>query len=606
MSNSKESLRSRSKSKESRAIQELDTLGEEGEGDETERLEEDLLPMSSLRVFYKVTAAARVFQNRAEKSMATDLETSRGVQVETIYDFWDSATKKVRQRKMQEDVLHRRRPVDMYPIQDGDGEREDSDANSDGTDGAPSSASSSESPRKPLSPARKNGGGKVLQRSNTTSNTEVVTSWGALVGKVLHCKVLDFGELKDKAIRNRLIQGQDRDTVSQSRMVFRLQERARIIVKQAINLAKKLAKEPDKFDSEWTDQSLLTYLFSTEYLDTLMLLTNIAAKLLGSQPMLATAKAPCKIFGDIHGQLRDLLMYFVAFGNPMEDPTLSLVFNGDFVDRGAHQVEVIGLLLSLKVLYPDRVWLVRGNHEDRMMNEKYGFFDSCLRLLGKDFGPKVFELMQGAFNRLPVACLVAGKILCVHGGIGDGSWRLDDLRTIPRPLESTYITDPANSWIFNILWSDPIEDGKDADPMVFGVHESPRGGFAARFAWNITKTFCARNGLSLIVRSHQSKRGSRGFDVMHENTLVRVFSARDYEGHGNDGAVLQVTEETGKDGKLLLVVRPQVVRSVKKARDEELRRAAEEGRLPEGHARASKKGGHRTPRDSSRRRTTPA
>lgn len=46
---------------------------------------------------------------------------------------------------------------------------------------------------------------------------------------------------------------------------------------------------------------------------------------------------------------------------------MNYVFNGDFVDRGAHSLEVIGLLMALKVSMPNRVWLVRGNHEDRAM-----------------------------------------------------------------------------------------------------------------------------------------------------------------------------------------------------------------------------------------------
>ena len=30
--------------------------------------------------------------------------------------------------------------------------------------------------------------------------------------------------------------------------------------------------------------------------------------------------------------------------------------------------------------------------------------------------------------------MVAGKILCVHGGVGDGRWDLNDLRAVRRPL----------------------------------------------------------------------------------------------------------------------------------------------------------------------------
>ncbi|CAL1141058.1 unnamed protein product [Cladocopium goreaui] len=68
--------------------------------------------------------------------------------------------------------------------------------------------------------------------------------------------------------------------------------------------------------------------------------------------------------------------------------------------------------------------------------------------------------------------------------------------------------------------------------------------------------------------------------------LIRVFSARDYEareGHGNDGAVLLITKgkprrkEDPKQLDDLLVVRPQVLRSVKKQRAEARRRAMESG-----------------------------
>merc|ERR1712187_248312 len=105
---------------------------------------------------------------------------------------------------------------------------------------------------------------------------------------------------------------------------------------------------------------------------------------------------------------------------------------------------------------------------------------------------------------------IESRVLVVHGGIGDGTWTLDDLRATGRPLRGDALW--TNQMIFDILWSDPIEDGKNTHPMVFGVHHSPRGAQVSQFSWNITKTFCARNGLGLIIRSHQSKQGSPGFD----------------------------------------------------------------------------------------------
>ncbi|CAN4108826.1 unnamed protein product [Withania somnifera] len=202
-----------------------------------------------------------------------------------------------------------------------------------------------------------------------------------------------------------------------------------------------------------------------------------------SHPNLLKIRAPVRICGDIHGQFQDLLRLFEYGGYP---PAANYLFLGDYVDRGKQSLETICLLLAYKIRYPDKIFLLRGNHEDAKINRVYGFYDECKRR----FNVRLWKIFTDCFNCLPVAALIDEKILCMHGGISPELKSLDLINEIQRPAEI-----PDGGLLCDLLWADP-------DPRIKGWSDSDRG-VSCTFGPDVVAEFLAKNELDLICRGHQ-------------------------------------------------------------------------------------------------------
>ncbi|KAM3600098.1 uncharacterized protein V6R79_017496 [Siganus canaliculatus] len=139
------------------------------------------------------------------------------------------------------------------------------------------------------------------------------------------------------------------------------------------------------------------------------------------------------ICGDLHGHLEDLLLIFYKNGFPSSEKPY--VFNGDFVDRGKNSLEILLILFGFLLVYPNDVHLNRGNHEDHIVNLRYGF---TKEVLGKYrvHGKKILKLLQKIFSGLPLATVIDHKVLIVHGGISDTT----DLNTIAKADRHKYVS----------------------------------------------------------------------------------------------------------------------------------------------------------------------
>jgi serine/threonine-protein phosphatase 4 catalytic subunit len=105
-------------------------------------------------------------------------------------------------------------------------------------------------------------------------------------------------------------------------------------------------------------------------------------------------------------------------------PDTNYIFLGDFVDRGYNSVETFLLLLALKVRYPQRVTLLRGNHESRQITQVYGFYDECLKKYGS---ANVWKYCTDVFDLLILAAVIDMKIFCVHGGLSPNLHNIRDV-----------------------------------------------------------------------------------------------------------------------------------------------------------------------------------
>eukprot|EP00754_Rhynchopus_humris_P012759 Rhum_TRINITY_DN14303_c26_g1::Rhum_TRINITY_DN14303_c26_g1_i1::g.80093::m.80093 len=259
------------------------------------------------------------------------------------------------------------------------------------------------------------------------------------------------------------------------------------------------------------------------------------------------------VCGDTHGQLEDLLWMFFKHGPPTADRIY--LMNGDIADRGMCALEIFLVLMAHSVHHPGSVWINKGNHEDNLMNLRYGFKQEIKEKYPRDH-KHIYAAMQKFFRLLPLASVIDNKVYVVHGGLTRKPVRLSVIEGIDHRRDIPDAPKGMQDVIFyDSLWSDPMDER--------GVSTNPRGGDTISFGPDLTQKFLALNQMSLVIRSHQvpetmDEEGfPRGFSWHHPlpsnakdskvkplcdaqpGMCLTVFSASNYCGHSaNMGGVV--------------------------------------------------------------------
>ncbi|CAJ0564374.1 unnamed protein product, partial [Mesorhabditis spiculigera] len=197
--------------------------------------------------------------------------------------------------------------------------------------------------------------------------------------------------------------------------------------------------------------------------EVLTLLIGFAGVQLKEKTLIAKIDGQTTMVGDIHGQWDTLQRVVSAAAHRREhrDPALStgggkILFLGDIVDRDVFCMECMLMIMVMKITYPDKVFLLRGNHETAHINRQYGFFDELVGRYPLADAKLLWTAFNRVFNLLPLCALVGGErrgLFVVHAGFGPKFEKegLDALKDVPYPLSET------EAWpqVMDMIWSDP-------------------------------------------------------------------------------------------------------------------------------------------------------
>jgi len=239
-------------------------------------------------------------------------------------------------------------------------------------------------------------------------------------------------------------------------------------------------------------------------------------ELLSSEPNIRYIQPPVSVVGDIRGQFYDLIELF-RVGGPV--PDTNYLFLGDYADN-EFSVETITLLFCLKLRFTDRITLLRGKHETRLMSKTFGLYNDVIRKYGDR---SIFDSINEVFDFFPLAGVIGDRIFCVHSGISPEALKLDQMRILNRFQE--------------------VKDGGIVKDLLFSVPDetlSP-GDKSKTYNKELIEQFLSTNGLNKIIRSGQLCMD--GYQEIYDNKLTTIWSAPNYYNRcGNVGCIVEISE----------------------------------------------------------------
>jgi hypothetical protein len=239
------------------------------------------------------------------------------------------------------------------------------------------------------------------------------------------------------------------------------------------------------------------------------------------------SKSPGLIMiGDTHGDYtttRSALyeFFFESIDNITPKEEKHVLFLGDYLDRPPGDCENgsfvnIMYVLALKMLYPDRVTLLRGNHEsfELIPCPPWDLPGELTDLYGDD-GYNVLERFKPILRNFPLLYRSDNGIFAVHSGIFKRPKSISELKELDRSeMNNLAVT----------TWAEPVE------------HAAPRLGINEIYNYNYDhfKNFMVEVDSNVLVRGHTPSMVGK---ASYENRCITLFTNRYYVRHLGERAL---------------------------------------------------------------------
>lgn len=186
-------------------------------------------------------------------------------------------------------------------------------------------------------------------------------------------------------------------------------------------------KNKDKEKAFLAEESSLLIKYLNNFCDDLK-------ELLSSEDRVIRLNSPVVVIGDIGGHLKDLIRLERQLWPSFPVVSSNHLFLGNWFGSGPRGVECVIYVLAIKLIAPNKVFLLRGSRET--IDSKNFFKKECIEKYGQKTGEKVWNLLNDVFDNIPIAVVVDEHIFCANGGIPRKTTNIEDIYSVPPELKN--------------------------------------------------------------------------------------------------------------------------------------------------------------------------